>query len=245
MDAGQLFSRYTYVEAEGDLFSQGEGASSSMGRHTRVDNLTDATLTSYRVKYGAGVTKDDVFFYVYGLLHSPDYREHFAADLKKMLPRIPRVPSVEHFRAFSDAGRALSELHIGYESVDPYPLEEHWAVDPETLDEAERYRVTQMKYGGKAGAWDKTVVKYNGYLTLSGLPVEAQRYMLGSRSAVDWILERYQVKTDRASGIVNDPNDWGREHGDPRYIRDLLGRIVTVSLETMRIVDALPGLELE
>ncbi|WP_406017251.1 hypothetical protein OHA07_08085 [Micrococcus luteus] len=184
------------------------------------------------------------FFYVYGLLHSPDYRERFAADLKKMLPRIPQVPSSD-FRAFSDAGRALSELHVGYESVEPYSLQEHWAIDPEALDEAERFRVTKMKYGGKAGAWDKTVVKYNGYLTLSGLPVEAQRYTLGSRSAVDWILERYQVKTDKASGIVNDPNDWGREHGDPRYIRDLLGRIVTVSLETIRIVDALPGLEAE
>lgn len=242
---GQLFPRYTYVESEGDLFSGAGEASSPADRYTRIDNITDATLASYRAKYGKAVTKDDIFYYVYGLLHSPDYRERFAADLKKMLPRILQVPSVEDFRAFSDAGRALSELHIGYERVEPYPLEEHWAVTPETLDEAERYRVTKMKYGGKAGAWDKTVVKYNGYLTLSGLPVEAQRYTLGSRSAVDWILERYQVKTDKASGIVNDPNDWGREHGDPRYIRDLLGRIVTVSLETMRIVDALPGLEVE
>ncbi|MGN2299608.1 DEAD/DEAH box helicase [Micrococcus luteus KDCGSN] len=244
-DSGQFFPRYTYVEAEGDLFSQGEGVSSSAGRYTRVDNITDATLASYRAKYGPAITKDDIFYYVYALLHSPDYRERFAADLKKMLPRIPQVPSVEDFRAFSDAGRVLSDLHIGYERVEPYPLEEHWAVTPETLDEAERYRVTKMKYGGKAGAWDKTVVKYNGYLTLSGLPVEAQRYTLGSRSAVDWILERYQVKTDKASGIVNDPNDWGREHGDPRYIRDLLGRIVTVSVETMKIVDALPTLEVE
>ncbi|WP_235186471.1 DEAD/DEAH box helicase [Micrococcus luteus] len=244
-DSGQFFPRYTYVESEDDLFTQGDGASSFADRYTRIDNITDATLASYRAKYGEAVTKDGIFYYVYGLLHSPDYRERYAADLKKMLPRIPQVPSVEDFRAFSDAGRALSALHIGYERVEPYPLEEYWAVTPETLDEAERYRVTKMKYGGKAGAWDKTVVKYNGYLTLSGLPVEAQRYTLGSRSAVDWILERYQVKTDKASGIVNDPNDWGREHGDPRYIRDLLGRIVTVSLETMRIVDALPGLELE
>lgn len=244
---GQFFPRYTYAESEGDLFAEvGAKATSSDGvSYTRVDNITDASLASYRAKYETEVTKDDVFYYVYGLLHSPDYRERYAADLKKMLPRIPQVPSSADFRAFSNAGRALSELHIGYEAVEPYPLEEHWAVTPETLDEAERYRVTKMKYGGKAGAWDKTVVKYNGYLTLSGLPEEVQRYTLGSRSAVDWILERYQVKTDKASGIVNDPNDWGLEHGDPRYIRDLLGRIVTVSLETMRIVDALPGLEVE
>lgn len=242
---GQFFPRYTYVESGGDLFAEAAMTTSGSAAYTRVDNITDATLASYRAKYGEAVTKDDIFSYVYGLLHSPDYRERFAVDLKKMLPRIPQVPTVEDFRAFSDAGRALSELHVGYESVEPYSLEEHWAVTPETLDEAERYRVTKMKYGGKAGAWDKTVVKYNGYLTLSGLPEEVQQYTLGSRSAVDWILERYQVKTDKASGIVNDPNDWGLEHGDPRYIRDLLGRIVTVSVETMKIVDALPTLEVE
>lgn len=244
-DSGQFFPRYTYVETNGDLFSQGDGQSPSGGRYTRVDNITDATLTSYRARYGAAVTKDDVFFYVYGLLYSPDYRERFAADLKKMLPRIPQVPSVEDFRAFSDAGRALSELHIGYEDVEPYPLEEHWTAAAEGPDEYERFLVTKMKYGGKAGAWDKTTVKYNSGLTLTGIPEEAQRYMLGSRSALDWILERYQVKTDKASGIVNDPNDWSREHDQPRYIRDLIGRIVTVSLETIRIVDALPGLEVE
>ncbi|MFL0534749.1 DEAD/DEAH box helicase [Micrococcus luteus] len=242
---GHFVPRYTYVESDGDLFSQGEGPSSSADRYTRVDNITDATLASYQAKYGAAVTKDDVFFYVYGLLHSPDYRERFAADLKKMLPHIPQVPSVEDFRAFSDAGRALSELHIGYETVDPYPVQEQWAAVADGLDEYERFRVTKMKYGGKSGAWDKTTVKYNGWLTLTGIPEEAQRYMLGSRSALDWILERYQKKTDKASGIVNDPNDWSREHEQPRYIRDLLGRIVTVSLETMRIIDALPGLEVE
>lgn len=245
-DSGQFFPRYTYVESDINLFSQGDGPSSTADRYTRVDNITDATLASYRSQYGEAVTKDDIFYYVYGLLHSPDYRQRFGADLKKMLPRIPRVPSAEDFRAFSDAGRALSELHIGYEDVEPYPLEEHWTAAAEGLDEYERFRVTKMKYGGNARAgWDKTTVKYSAWLTLTGIPEEAQRYMLGSRSAVDWILERYQVKTDKASGIVNDPNDWSREHDQPRYIRDLIGRIVTVSLETMEIVDALPGLEVE
>jgi predicted helicase len=102
-----------------------------------------------------------------------------------------------------------------------------------------------MKYGGKSGAWDKTRIQYNAYVELQDVPEDAQRYMLGSRSAVDWILERYQVKTDKASGIVNDPNDWTREHGHPRYIIDLLGRIVTVSIETMNIVDGLPHMAIE
>ena len=242
---GQFFPRYTYAESSGDLFSQADGPSSPADRYTGVDNITDATLASYRAAYGEAVTKDDIFYYVYGLLHSPDYRERFAADLKKMLPRIPQVPSVEDFRAFSDAGRALSELHIGYETVEPFALQEQWAATADGLDEYERFRVTKMKYGGKSGAWDKTTVKYNGWLTLTGIPEEAQRYMLGSRSALDWILERYQVKTDKASGIENNLNDWSREHGQPRYIRDLIGRIVTVSLETMKIVDSLPKLEVE
>ena len=102
----------------------------------------------------------------------------------------------------------------------------------------------KVKYGGKAGAYDKTRIRYNAFIDIDGIPEEAQRYMLGSRSALDWIIERYQIKTDKASGIVNDPNDWSREHGQPRYIIDLIGRIVTVSVETMRIVDALPELGL-
>ena len=82
------------------------------------------------------------------------------------------------------------------------------------------------------------------YIVVSGIPNDAYRYMLGSRSAIEWIIDRYQVKTDKASGIVNDPNDWAAEAGDPRYILDLLKRIVTVSLETMKIVDALPDLDI-
>ncbi len=248
-DSGQFFPRYTYVKnssspttGQGDLLAEGDGPSSG---YTRVDNITDATLKDYRAAYGSDVTKDHVFFYVYGLLHSPEYRERFAADLKKMLPRIPQVTEPGAFRAFAAAGRELSALHIGYEDVDPYPLTEHWSPVAEALDEYERFTVTKMKYGGKSGAWDKTVLKYNAYLTLEDIPADAQHYMLGSRSALDWILERYQVKTDKASGIVNDPNDWSREHEQPRYICDLIGRIITVSLETVRIVDGLPELGLE
>ncbi len=112
------------------------------------------------------------------------------------------------------------------------------------VDEYAKYAVKKMKYAGKTGAWDKTRVICNAHLTLEGIPADAQEYMLGARSALDWIIERYQVKTDKDSGIVNDPNDWSRENGQPRYIIDLIGRIVTVSQETNRIVDSLPTLEL-
>ncbi|MDQ0261030.1 putative helicase [Sinomonas atrocyanea] len=239
---GQFFPRYTYstpAPGEADLLS---GLSPSSEGPERIDNITDAALADYRAAYGAEVTKDDIFFYVYGLLHSPEYRERFAADLKKMLPRIPNVPSVGRFRQFAEAGRRLSELHIGYEDVEPFPLTEvETGLGLET-DAYVKYAVTKMRYGGKSGAWDKTRVVYNGHITLEGIPEDAHRYMLGSRSTIDWILERYQIKTDKASGIVNDPNDWSREHHQPRYIIDLLKKIVTVSVETNRIVDRLPAM---
>jgi len=235
LDTGQFFARYSYAASvEDTLFDEPE----------RRDNITDWALGEYRAQYGEQVTKDDIFFYVYGLLHSPEYRERYAADLRKRLPRIPMVPGRERFEAFAAAGRDLSELHIGYEDVEPFAglVIDERAGAPE--DPYERYAVTKMKYAGKAGAWDKGTIKYNAHITVSGIPEQAQRYMLGSRSGLDWILERYQVKTDRASGIVNDPNGWSREHEQPRYILDLIGRITTLSLETMRIVDGLPALGL-
>jgi predicted helicase len=232
---GQFFARYSYSTPAGD---------SLLAAPARRDNITDWALTEYRNTYGDDVSKDDIFFYVYGLLHSTDYRTAYQAELKKTLPRIPQVKSRESFDAFVSGGRQLFVLHTGYEDVDLYPLiETITTVAPE--NEFERFAVTKMKYGGKSGAWDKTVIKYNPHITIEGIPEEAQQYMLGSRSALDWILERYQVKTDKASSIVNDPNDWAYENDQPRYIIDLIGKITTVSLETLRIIGALPPLQLD
>jgi predicted helicase len=223
-----------------DVFGDG-GAGSGW---TRVDNITDQALVDYRAVYGPAVSKDDVFFYVYGLLHSPSYRAEFADDLKKMLPRIPMVPTVEDFEAFAAAGRRLAELHIGYEHVDPYPLDVAELPGPEVTGKAlfDWYAVEKMRFAGNARAKDTSAIVYNSRITVSGIPDEAYEYTLGSRSAVEWIIERYRVKTDKASGIVNDPNDWSREHNQPRYILDLLARIVTVSVDTVRIVRELPTL---
>ncbi|MBI5161688.1 MAG: hypothetical protein HY996_09800 [Micrococcales bacterium] len=174
-----------------------------------------------------------MFVSLYGILHSPEYRERYAADLRKMLLRIP---AVRDFRAFADAGRALADLHLGYESADPYPLHVERAA-------AAGHRVEKMRYARTGGVTDRSTVVYNSGITVSGIPPEAHEYRLGARSGIDWILERYQVKTDTVSGICNDPNDWAEEHGDPRYILDLLARIVTVSVETVRIVGALPPLD--
>jgi predicted helicase len=244
----QFFPRYTYRNIEDDpttlfsgpgtlpMFDEIEGRLDLNGarqKYERVDNITDEILRDYHDAFGKKVTKDDIFFYVYGLLHSPDYRAEFESDLKKMLPRIPRVKA---FREFVNAGRALSEVHLGYESISPYPL-------TITEHEGASLRVKKMRYAKQGRVDDKSTIIYNDDITVSGIPVEAQDYMLGSRSALDWIIERYQIKTDKASGIVNDPNAWGDEHEDERYILNLLGRITTVSLETVRIVKALPGLD--
>ena len=245
-EGGQFFPRYTYerVDVDGG-FDLGGSDTEVVDGYRRLDNVTDESLADYRSAYGPDVTKDDVFSYVYGLLHSPDYRTTFAADLKKMLPRIPKVPSTEDFRAFVVAGRELATLHIGYESVTPYPLDITGEPGPDVVGQAlhDHYRVEKMRFGGKGKEKDRSTVVYSSRITVTGIPAEAHEYLLGSRSAVEWILERYQVKTDKASGIVNDPNDWSAEVGDPRYILDLLARIVTVSVETVRIVRSLPPID--
>ena len=224
------------------------GAAEIVDGYRRIDNVTDEALADFRAAFGDTISKDDVFFYVYGLLHSPEYRATYAADLKKMLPRIPLAADPW---PFVEAGRALAELHLEYETVEPFPLGGLQQVDPPTGDVAyDFYRVEKLQYvkrkdpdTGKP-VDDKTTVIYNDHITVSGIPDDAHRYMLGARSAVDWIIERYRVKQDGPSGIVNDPNGWSREVDDPRYILDLLARIVTVSVETMRIVDALPALSI-
>jgi predicted helicase len=238
----QYFARWRYERVDEDALDISTSSGEVIDGYRKFDNITDEALKRFRTAYGE-FSKDDIFFYVYGLLYSPDYRETYAADLKKMLPRIPLV---EDPWPFAEAGRKLSGLHLGYESVTPYPLD-GLDVEP-TGDPYDFFRVQKMSFAKvrdpetKKLVADKTKVIYNSHIELSGIPEAAYRYRLGSRSAIEWILDRYQVKTDKASGIVNDPNDWSREVSDPRYIIDLLARIVTVSLETMKIVDNLPAL---
>jgi predicted helicase len=247
----QFFSRYTWEPIPDEGFDFG-GNGEVVDGYRRVDNITDEALKRWESAYGDGWTKDAVFFYCYGLLHSPDYRDTYAADLKKMLPRIPLVADATDARAFADAGRVLSDLHVGYESVEPYPLDGlHPAGAPDgdaayaffaVGDKKMRFGKPTAEQKAAGERWDRSVIHYSDRITVSGVPEEAYRYMLGSRSAVEWIIDRYYVKSDKASGIVNDPNDWSREVGDPRYILDLLARVVTVSVETMKIVDSLPTL---
>ncbi len=224
-NAVQCFPRYRYTETggEGSLF-----AASGTG-YERHDAISPRALDRYRARYGDKVSADDVFHYVYGLLHSPEYTSRFAAELGKM---IPRIPMVEDFWVFASAGAALADWHLGYEAVEPWPLDglPDEGADPKAL------RVEKMRFATKG---DRSTIVVNSNVTLSGIPQDAHRYQVNGRSAIEWILDRYQVKTDKASQIVNDPNTWSE---DPRYIVDLLARIVRVSLESIAIIDGLPPL---
>jgi predicted helicase len=245
--SGQYFPRWTYTKADpvdGELDFTSSANDVDEHGYRRIDNITDQILDIYRDALGEQVTKDGIFYYVYGLLHDPAYRETSAADLKKMLPHIPTPETRERFDQLAAAGRALAELHVDYESVDPYPLDV--ALKPTApADDRETWRVQKMKWAKRKdpetgkNVDDRTTIIYSPKVAISGIPVEAERYMLGSRSALAWIIDRYQVKTDKASGIVNDPNDWCDEHDDPTYIVDLIKRVTTVAVETMRIVDSL------
>lgn len=213
--------------------------------YRRVDNVTDATLASYREHYGdAGITKEDIFFYVYALLHHPEYRERYEDDLKKMLPHIPRAAG---FHTYASVGRELADLHVNYERVEPYPSVQEESSLHAPADPWERYRIGERKMRfPKLGRRDKdfTRLEYNDYVTLTGIPAEAQGYSISGRSPLEWIIDRYHVKTDKASGIVNDPNDFLREQGRPDAVVDLIKRLVTVSMRTQELLETLPKLEI-
>lgn len=240
----QCFPLYLYDEAE----EVSEGAQAALfdvtahPQRKRRDALTDEGLAHFQRAYpGEEIGKEDVFYYAYGLLHSPDYRERYADNLAKELPRIPCVKTAAEFWAFSKAGRELAELHLNYETVTPFPLKME---SSGKLTDAD-YRVEKMRYGKKGKDKDLTKLIYNDKITLTGIPLEAYEYVVNGKPALDWVVERQCVKTDKDSGIVNDANDWAVETmGNPRYPLELFQRVITVSLETMKIVKSLPKLDI-
>jgi predicted helicase len=246
IEKGQCFPLYLYGElgtetvGEADLFAT---STPTKAERKRRDAITDEGLAHFLAAYpGEIISKEDVFYYVYGLLHSPDYRTAYADNLSKELPRIPCVKTAADFWAFSEAGRALAELHLNYETAPPYPVK----IDSgdKTLTDAD-YHVEKMKYGKQGKDKDLTTLHYNDKITLTGIPLEAYDYIVNGKPALDWVVERQCVKTDKDSGIVNDANDWAVETmKNPRYPLELFQRVITVSLETMKIVRNLPGLEI-
>ena len=210
IDGSQCFPFYTYDED---------------GRNRR-ENITDWALARFRAHYrDESIGKWDIFHYVYAFLHHPDYRERYQANLKRDLPRLLYTLD---FWAFAKAGKRLGEIHIGYEEVPEYQL-----TFIENREVPINWRVEKMKLSK-----DKTQLVYNDFLTLEGIPAKAFSYRLGNRSALEWVIDQYRVKTDKRSSIVNDPN----RAADPRYIVKLIGKVIAVSLETVEIVEGLPDL---
>lgn len=242
---GQCFPLYLYDETEAADAPQSMLFTSLVSSsRTRRDAITDAGLAHFQSAYPVEpITKEDLFYYVYGLLHSPDYRERYADNLSKELPRIPRVKAAADFWAFSKAGRELAELHLNYETV---AMHAGAKIDSggKTLTDAD-YRVEKMKYGKRGKDKDLTTLIYNAKITVTGIPLEAYDYVVNGKPALDWVVERQCVKTDKDSGIVNDANDWAIDTmQNPRYPLELFLRVITVSLETMKIVRALPALDI-
>ena len=210
VDGSQCFPFYVYDEDGGN----------------RRENITDWALARFRAHYrDEGIGKWDIFHYVYGLLHHPVYRERYQANLKRDLPRIPFAPD---FRAFAEAGARLATIHVGYEEQPEYRFRQ-----VETPGAPLDWRVEKMRLSK-----DKAQLRYNSFLTLDGIPAAAFNYRLGNRSALEWVVDQYRVKTDKRSGIVNDPN----RGDDPEYILRLIGKVISVSLETVGIVEGLPEL---
>ena len=219
----QCFPLYWYERsAQGNLFNE---------NLTRRDGVTNFILHRAQENYGEHVTREDIFYYVYGFLHLPAYREKFSAELKKSLPKIFLVDDAETFWALSKAGRSLAAVHLNYESQPP-------PAGVEVIGaEKNNFSVTKLRFASKS---DRTTLIYNSDVTIKNIPPRSFDYVVNGRSPLEWIIDRYQVKTDTASKIVNDPNAWATEHDKPRYILDLILSCLTVSLKTLDIVDALP-----
>lgn len=270
----QFYPLYWYEEnknPQATLFDDAETT-----KYIRRDGITDWILKEVRNRFGGtkAITKEHIFYYVYGLLHSPQYRERFADDLKKSLPRIPIVDNVQDFMAFYKAGKELADLHLNYEQGINIPATEQGAVaysemsaqaqrtlgvivtgdidiwqDEWTEETYQYFAVEKMRFAkvrdenGKLIA-DKTHIIYNSHLTIENIPPKTYEYIVNGKSAIDWIMERYAVTIDKASQIKNDPNDWSREHEQPRYILDLLLSVMILSCQTVNVVSTLPKLKI-
>jgi hypothetical protein len=241
LGTSQCFPLYWYDEKKGEPEVSLFGTTNEE-RWTQRDGITDWCLQEVRSRFAGAqsLTKEDIFYYVYGLLHSPDYRERFADDLRKALPRIPIVERAEEFIAFSKAGSRLAQLHLHYEDyahkAEGVEVDER---DYTAADEYTYYAVEKMRFPKKD---ERHTIIYNGHIAIHNIPAEAYDYVVNGKSAIEWVMERYAVTIHKDSGIKNDPNLWAREQGRPRYILDLLLSIIHVSVETQRIVAELPKL---
>ena len=228
---GQCFPRWRYPKpANVDQITSGN-------EPERIDNISDTALNAFRNHYhNDSITKDDIFDYIYGILHAPSYRDEFANDLSKMIPRIPYAPD---FRAFAEAGQRLADLHLNYETCEQYPDLKVEPITPSLLweEKPEHFRLgtRAMRFADRDA---KTTLTINEHVCLSGIPEEAHRYVVNGRTPLEWFIDRYKIKQDPNSGILNDPNGWFE---NPRDLITAIERIVYVSVESTKIIENLPS----
>ena len=237
-----------------ELFTAAQTPSENQPKKlVRREAITDDALAHFQEPYAEKISKEDIFYYIYGLLHSEEYRERYADNLSKQLPRIPRMAKYADFAAFSQAGRDLAALHLNYETVPMYTgitfsgsLKGLTATAQKIIGgKEEDFRVQRMDFAKKGGKKDKTCIVYNGKITVENIPEAAYDYIVNGKSAIEWVMERQAVSTDKKSGITNDANDYAAETmHNPRYPLELLLRVITVSLETQKIVANLPKLDI-
>ncbi|MDR2457132.1 MAG: DEAD/DEAH box helicase family protein [Clostridiales Family XIII bacterium] len=221
------------IMASGSFFVRKTGALN----YLRHDAITNNILTMFTNKYGHYVTKHDIFYYIYGILHSQDYREAFALNLTNSLPRIPLLDNPNEFFAFSAAGLYLAELHLHYEDVDLYKNVKVTGLNHNNFEIDDPIQFVPNS--------DRTAIKFNRYITISDIPIEAYQYTLKDRSIIEWLFDAYQFSYHKASRVKNNPNDWTQDHNYPRYIFDLLLRLINVSLRTQRVIKNLPRLNFD
>lgn len=243
---GQIFPLFLYEreERDDDLFSLKNDNSS----YKRLEAISDWSLSEFRNFYrNPDLKKEDIFYYIYGVLHSLEFKTRFQNNLQKGLPKIPFVKSFDLFTQIAVAGKSLGTMHVGYERAEPYrdsSIQRQTGL-LENTDPTLIHRVDKMRFGGTRGREDKTTVIYNDHITIKNIPLEAYEYVVNGKPALEWVMERQCVKVDKNSGIVHDANDYAIETmNNPAYPLELFQRVITVSLETMKIVKSLPPLDL-
>ena len=234
----QCFPLYYYEvnQAQAGLYD-----SQRDSEYTRRDAISDFALESAQALYGKKVSKEDIFYYIYGLLHSSEYRERFKADLTKMLPRIAFVEDAKAFKAIVNIGKKLADLHLNYETAEPY--KNVIVTIEEPIYTVEQMRFAKVKDEKGKTVDDKRTIIVNSYIKIEEIPLQAYEYVVNGKSPLEWALERYSYTVDKKSGITNDPNAWGNEHNNPQYILNLLLKLITVSVETVNLVAKLPKLD--
>ena len=194
-----------------------------------TSNINDVFLDKY------GLSRKNVFAYIYGLLNSKEYCQKYKNDLNKDLARIPLVKEKQKY---VEIGQKLMDLHLNYEKVPVYNN-----VDIQYSSNS-NYQVKKMKHPNKRNAEGKlekdySTIIFNDSITISNIPEKAYEYVVNGKPAIEWIMDQYQVKTDKKSGITDDPNDYS---DDPKYIFNLLLRIINVSVQTVDLINQLPPL---